>query len=303
MRTQLPKIMLTGLVGGTLLLSGCASATSDASEAPGADAGTFAEVDEAAAALLPDDIASAGTVEVGVIPTQGEPWSYQAEGSTELEGFSIDLATAIAEKLGLEVEFVNTSFDAMIPGLEADRFDFGSLPMLDTAERQELVDFVNYLNGGSAFLVASPAEGATADLTLETLCGLTVGAGKGTLEAVGLTEAEQGCAANGEELVVQEFDSTADGVLAVVSGRLDAYYGAVAAVDFAAKQNDKLERSGEAYNSGLSSMPFPKGSELTEAAAAAFQSLIDDGTYLEIAESYGLDMLALDEATINAGTQ
>ena len=69
----------------------------------------------------------------------------------ELKGWSIDMAKAMSEKLGIDFKFTPTSFDAIIPGLASKRFDAGFSSFGVTEERLEVLDFVPQRKEGTAY--------------------------------------------------------------------------------------------------------------------------------------------------------
>jgi polar amino acid transport system substrate-binding protein len=73
--------------------------------------------------------------------------------------------------------------------------------------------------------------------------------------------------------------------------------------DAVAKLSDQLETVGEVFDAAPYGFATAKGSDMTKAVQAALQSLMDDGTYLEILEGAGVESGALDEATVNAATE
>ena len=68
-----------------------------------------------------EDLQEAGVMKVGMCP-EYPPFESLTE-SGDIEGFDVDLANAIAEKLGVEAEFVNTPYEGLIAGLENGDFD------------------------------------------------------------------------------------------------------------------------------------------------------------------------------------
>ncbi len=80
-----------------------------------------------------------GVIQIG---TEGAyaPYSYHDE-SGKLVGYDVEVAEAVAEKLGVEVEFVETKWDSMIAGLDVARFDTIANQVGVTDERKEKYDF------------------------------------------------------------------------------------------------------------------------------------------------------------------
>jgi len=287
-----------------LVLTGCSS---DPEETPAAGApATTAPARETLAvseelqAMLPADIRAAGTLTIVTDATIGEPFASYAEDNTTIVGLAPDLAAAFGEVLGMKVDLQHTTFANLIPGLAAGRYQFAVAPMLDTPERQKEVDFIDYIRGGSAFLVNK--DGGKADLTLDALCGLTVGYAAGSVEEEAATTQSEKCVSEGKPAItLQAYQTNNEGVLAVVSKRTDTYITAAAQVGYIAQQDSgRVQRSGEAFRGGLSAMAFPKESPLLPVIHAVLAKMIEDGSYGNILAAYGLTDLAVDEALINS---
>ena len=101
----------------------------------------------AIAALVPADIKSTGRLVVGVnVPYAPNEFKNSAG---EIVGFDVDLMNAVARTMGLETEFRETTFEAIIPAVQNGEFNVGMSSFTDTAEREELVDFVTYFEAGT----------------------------------------------------------------------------------------------------------------------------------------------------------
>ena len=72
----------------------------------------------------------------------------------------VDLGHAIGDLLGLKFNFVNSTFDTIIPGLESGKYDIGMSSFTDTKEREATVDFVTYYSAGTSS-TCRPAAGRT----------------------------------------------------------------------------------------------------------------------------------------------
>ena len=97
------------------------------------------------------------------------PFNYY-EG-TKLTGYEVDVAEALAQKLGMKLEWHAVPFDSQLAAVRQDRFVFAIAPHGYTKERAKAVDFANphYCTGGT---IAAPKDGP---LTVEALKGKTVG--------------------------------------------------------------------------------------------------------------------------------
>ena len=281
-----------------LLLSGCVDNTTGGDEpTTGSSAPTIA-VDEAAAALLPAEIADSGKLVVGTDAAYPPNEYKDADGNPI--GWDVDLVEALGAKLGLEVEYEIASFDKIIPSITGGTMDMGMSSFTDNAERQKQVDFVDYYEAG--ILWAAPA-GATVDP--DDACGLKVAVQATTYEHTDeLPAKSQACTDAGKPAIeITPFDTQDAAANAVVLGQADAMSADSPVTGYAIAQTDgKLEAAGDVFDSAPYGFPVEKGSELAAAIQAAMQSLIDDGTYGDILAEWGVESGAVDTIEINAGT-
>ena len=99
-------------------------------------------VNKLAHAALPKAIADAGVLEVGAI-TDEPPFVFVQDG--KLQGVDIDMISALSQALGVKIHLHKTSFDAMIPGLQAHRFDVHG-------QRLEPIDLRTFPGSAPVFL-------------------------------------------------------------------------------------------------------------------------------------------------------
>ena len=85
-------------------------------------------------------IKSAGVIKVSTDPAY-PPQSFLNEDTNELEGFDIDVAKEIGERLGVDVQFETPSFDAVVAGAWSNRWDMSVGSVTITPEREEILDF------------------------------------------------------------------------------------------------------------------------------------------------------------------
>jgi polar amino acid transport system substrate-binding protein len=258
------------------------------------------EVDEDVAALVPAAIADAGVMSIVTDPTYA-PMDFTDEAG-EIIGLEPDMAVAVAARMGLDVEFASADFNGILAGIESNRYDASWGAWSVTPERAAVVDMVSYLNAGSAVMVQPGSEGDYA--SIDDLCGLTLAVQTGTVQALDVLPAfEQNCTDKAlpeiEPLVVPQQDSANQ---AVASGRADAMIADNALVAYYAQVQPDAYAAvpGILVDPAPLAVVAPKGEEsLAPAFQAALQSLIDDGTYAEILEAWGLADAALESAEIN----
>ena len=129
------------------------------------------------------DVSGVPELEDGVLTVGSDiayaPFEFFEEGTTTPDGLDIDLAEALAAELGVEVEFLNTGFDGIIPSLEVEDFDVLISAMTITDERSEVIDFVPYITVGTGIVV--PAGNPDGITGIADLCGKTVAVQVGTI--------------------------------------------------------------------------------------------------------------------------
>ncbi len=287
------------LASAALLLTGCVNNETPSPGSSGSAAAVTVEKDDAAAKLLPEDVASSGKLVVGTDATYAPNEFKDADGNPT--GWEIELADAMAAKLGLKTEYTISKFDNIIPGITGGKYDVGVSSFFDTVERQQQVDMIDYYTAGIQW--AAP-KGKTVDP--DNACGLKLAVQNGTTEALddGPAKSEACVAAGKPAIELLGYDTQDDATAAVALGRADALSADSPVTQYAVAQSDgKLETSGDVYSVFLYGMPIAKDSGLGEALKASLQSLMDDGTYTEILKKWGVDQGAIDAIDINGATE
>lgn len=220
------------------------------------------------------------------------PFEFFEGDSTTPTGFDVELFEAIADELGVEVEWVNTGFDGIIPSLEAKRFDVIVSGMTITDKRDEVIDFVPYYFAGITLIV--PKGNPKNIQSLDDLSGLSVAAVLGTTWQDLLAAKNVELEAQGKtpiDIVLFEFDPDAIDALRV--GRVDADMNDNPVADFIVSLEPNVfeSLSGKIL---LEAAPFGWGvressPELKEALLDAIKKLIRNGTYDDIITEWGLE--------------
>ncbi|ANN79477.1 transporter substrate-binding domain-containing protein [Bordetella flabilis] len=153
-----------------------------------------------------------------------------------LQGFNIDLGEALAKQLGTTIKIEGTEYAALIPGLNARKYDFVLAPTTATPERAKSLLFSEgYLNTDYTFLIAKNKPDITG---LQDLKGKTLAVNKGSAYE---NWARDNAAQYGFKYDV--YASNADAVQAVQSGRADANLAGNTVSAWAAKQNPAVKTS------------------------------------------------------------
>ena len=223
------------------------------------------------------------------------PMEFFEEGTETALGLDVDLGKALAEAMGAEGEFINTGWDGIIGALKVERFDAIMSAMTITEERSQEIDFIPYFNAGTDILVAKGNPENVAGI--EDLSGLTVAAQVGTIQVDQLNAANDDFKEAGEaEIDILIYDLNPLAVEQLRLGRADAVLA-----DSPVVANDANLSEGELEALGLAIESAPYGiglrKEATELKAAiedALQTIIDNGTYDDILDSWGLTSGAIE---------
>ena len=130
------------------------------------------------ASKILDNVRERGELRVAV--AMALPWLGQNPSNSELVGPAWTLAEKVAEILGVKITPVFTTWDALLPGALADKFDISVAATYDTPERREVVDFVNWSESGLCFSVMKDSGLKTIDDLNSPNVKMVIGMGTGT---------------------------------------------------------------------------------------------------------------------------
>jgi polar amino acid transport system substrate-binding protein len=284
-----------------LALAGCGSSSSTSSTATTASTTGSSAADATIAAEVPAAIKSKGTLTVASDATYAPNEFIASDGHTVI-GMDADLMNALAGVMGLKANIVNATFDTIIPGIAAGKYDVGASSFTDTKERQKTVDFVDYFLAGTSFYAKSTANpGVT---TVADLCGKTVAVEKGTTEEEEASAQSGKCTKEGKKAVTVLVFPTQNGAnLAVASGRAELGMADSPVAAYQVKQSGgQLKLIGKTYGTAPYGLAFPKNSGMTKPTLAALKVLMDNGTYLKILTKWGVQEGATTMPAINGAT-
>ena len=274
-----------------LTITACTTATENAGGSTVVPSAAVATQQAGAgAALVPQKIKDKGEIAFAHDATY-PPFEYFDTDNTTMIGFDVELADAVAGKLGLKAKHVNTGFDTILAGLGSGKFDAGMSAFTVTPERSKSVDFVVYFSGGTA--VAVP-KGNPKKLSLDdlSLCGQKVSAQKGSIQGLNQMPAlSKKCKAAGmPELTITLYPSQNDANLALTSGRVDAIAADSVSLAYQGKlANGTFELApGADFEPADGGIALAKNSPLTPAVAQAVKELSDDGTLQKLGVKWSL---------------
>jgi polar amino acid transport system substrate-binding protein len=237
------------------------------------------------------DLVTKGTL-TNCIDPEYPPMEYFSNGSSgKIIGFDADSAAALAKELGLKIKQLNTSFDGLIPALNAGRCDIVWTALYLSNKRLAVADGVPYLETGPGVVVAKGNPKKISDISF-SLCGTRI-AVQGASANEGLVKAQDKiCKDTGKKsIAISSYPKVAETVAALLNGKVDGIVETdVACGDIVNKNAKKLEVAKGYFLGDVSFAAYMnKGSALTPAVKKAVEKLISNGTLAKIAKKYNLD--------------
>ncbi len=212
-------------------------------------------------------------------------------------GSDIEIAQGIAQRLGLEPVIQNSVFDTIIAALQGGKCDIIASAQNITTDRVQQVDMIPFFEAGQSFVVA---VGNPAGITSQdSLCGKNIAAETGTTEVdylngtgdykgQGLSKA---CTDAGNPAIkVTSFSKDSDALLALQTGKVDAYFADLPVAGYYTVQHaDEFALSGVELGVALEGISVAQDhTGIRDAVQQALISMINDGSYASILQTYGL---------------
>ena len=212
------------------------------------------------------------------------PWTYHDEDDN-LVGYDVEVAQNIAEKLGVEVEFIEGAWDGLLAGLDAGRYDIMVNGVGVTDERAEKYNFSTpYAYNKTAVIVRGDYDEIS---SMEDLKG------KKTANTITSTYASQAEAYGATVTGVDDLNQTIELLL---SKRIDATLNAEVVFNDYKKEHPDSNIKIATYSDQVEEIAIPirKGDDtvtLLEAVNDALDEMAKDGTLTELSEKYfGIDI-------------
>ena len=277
------SLMSVMAAAGVLTLAGCSSNSGSSAAASGA-------ASSAASTGAADQLAAIQTNGKLVVALEGawQPWSYHDESDT-LVGYDVEVSRAIAEKLGVEPEYVESDWDSLFAGLDAGRSDIVCNGVEVTDERAKTYNFTTpygYIH--TALAVRKDNEDIKSFEDLK---------GKTTANSLASTYMEM---AESYGATVQGIDTLEETIQLRTAGRIDATLNAdVSFYDYLNVHPDAdFKLVAQTEDASHVAIPVRKGDDsasLLEAINTAIEELRADGTLKALGEKYfGQDISSED---------
>ena len=267
------SLMSVMAAAGVLTLAGCSSNSGSSAAASGA-------ASSAASTGAADQLAAIQANGKLVVALEGawQPWSYHDESDT-LVGYDVEVSRAIAEKLGVEPEYVESDWDSLFAGLDAGRFDIVCNGVEVTDERAKTYDFTTpygYIHTALAVRKDNEDIKSFEDLAGKTTANSPASTYMELAESYGAT--------------VQGIDTLEETIQLLTAGRIDATLNAdVSFYDYLNVHPDaNFKLVAQTEEASHVAIPVLKSDDTAflDALNSAIEALRADGTLKELSEKY-----------------
>lgn len=204
------------------------------------------------------------------------PYEYHDGG--EIVGIDVEIAAAIAEKLGMTLEIEDIAFDSIIPEIQSGKADIGAAGMTVSKDRLKNVDFTDtYATSSQVIIVKNDSEIAGPD----DLAGKAIGVQLGTTGDIYASDYEK------EGSSIERYSKGFEAVQAMMQGKIDAVVIDQEPAKVFVAENEGIKILDEALTVEDYAIAVKKGNkELLEKVNGALKELKDSGEIQKIIDKY-----------------
>lgn len=295
MRNMRFRTLLVLTASLALVGTACGGDETSSSTAAGADT-VCASADKSAGDLLAQ-VCETGVIRVSTDPEYPPQSSLNVE-TGEYEGFDIDVATEIANRLGVEIAWTTPAWEAIIAGNWGGRWDMSVGSMTVLKERAEVLDFTpGYYFTPAYIAVASDSDVTSIDQLANSVIGVCSGCTydyylQGTLDIPGFEFPPNPI----PDAEVRGFNTDATAVQALVSGQVEAAMSSVTLLQGKIDKGAPIKMIGDPLFYEPLSVAFDKSSELddttlVDAVSTIIEDMHADGSLSEYSNTwFGQDL-------------
>ncbi|MER6087620.1 ABC transporter substrate-binding protein [Streptomyces bluensis] len=288
--------------GGTTEVAATSGSKTKINISPDQNRITTDKVDSIAAEV-PEKIRKRGTLEIVDSSGSAAPLTFFATDNKTIIGVEPDIASLVADVLGLKLHINTVSWENIFVGLDSAKYDVGFSNITVTEERKEKYDFATYREDNLGF---EAKKGSGLKITgPEDVAGKTVAVGSGTNQEKLLIEwSKENEKAGRKPVNIKYYQNDSDTYLALQSGRIDLYLGPNPTAAYHAATTGTTEVVGTysgagAALQGLIAATTKKDSGLVKPLADALNHVIENGTYATVLKRWGLSDEAVTKSEIN----
>lgn len=276
MKKRVIAMVMAAMMAGSLIA--CGSSTSDTST--GAETTTAASGAETTVADAGgENTNEAGTADnVLVMATNAEFPPYEYHDSGDIVGIDVDVAKAIAEKLGMTLEIEDIAFDSIIPELQSGKAHLGIAGMTVDEDRLKNVDFTDpYTTASQVIIVKEDSDITKSD----DLAGKYIGVQLGTTGDIYASDYEE------QGATIERYNKGFEAVQAMLQGKIDAVVIDEEPAKVFVSQNEGIKILDEALTVEEYAIAVKKGNtELLEKVNKALNELKESGELQAIIDKY-----------------
>ncbi len=288
MKKQVLAVAMAALMAASL--AGCGSSSTDSTTAAAsteASAETTkadaAETSKAASTEAPgtseaseESEAAAGDVLTMATNAEFPPYEYHDGG--EIVGIDVEIAEAIAKKLGKTLEIEDIAFDSIIPEIDSGKADFGAAGMTVSEDRLKNVDFSDTYTTSSQVIIVKEGSEITGP---DGLAGKSIGVQLGTTGDIYASDYES------EGSTIERYSKGFEAVQALLQDKLDAVVIDLEPAKVFVSENEGIVILEEALTVEEYAIAVKKGNtELLEQINGALAELKDSGELQAIIDKY-----------------